>query len=43
VIFSGVLSLLLGTLNFIDGLATISNAHFYVAGARYVVGDPRNC
>jgi hypothetical protein len=39
VIFSGVLILLLGTLNFIDGLAAISNAHFYVAGARYVVGD----
>lgn len=39
VIFSGILVLLLGTLNFIDGLAAISSAHFYVAGARYVVGD----
>lgn len=39
VIFSGVLILLLGTLNFIDGLAAISSAHFYVAGARYVFGD----
>lgn len=39
VIFSGVLILLLGTLNFIDGLAAISSAHFYVANARYVVGD----
>jgi hypothetical protein len=39
VIFSGVLILLLGTLNFIDGLGAISSAHFYVAGARYVVGD----
>lgn len=39
VIFSGILILLLGTLNFIDGLAAIGNAHFYVAGARYVVGD----
>lgn len=39
VIFSGVLLLLLGTINFIDGLGAISSAHFYVAGARYVVGD----
>jgi hypothetical protein len=39
VIFSGVLLLLLGTINFIDGLGAISSAHFYVAGARYVGGD----
>jgi len=39
VVFSGVLILLLGTLNFIDGLAAIGSAHFYVAGARYVFGD----
>ncbi|MGZ4243161.1 MAG: DUF7144 family membrane protein [Solirubrobacteraceae bacterium] len=39
VTFAGVLVLLLGTINFIDGIAAISSAHFYVAGARFVVGD----
>ena len=37
--FAGVLLLLLGTINFIDGIAAIGSAHFYVANARYVFGD----
>jgi len=39
VMFAGVLLLTLGTLNVIDGIAAISNAHFYVANAHYVFGD----
>jgi hypothetical protein len=38
VMFAGVLILLLGTINLIDGIAAISNAHFYVANAHYVAG-----
>lgn len=37
--FAGVLLLILGTLNVIDGIAAISSAHFYVANARYVFGE----
>jgi hypothetical protein len=37
--FAGVLLLLLGTVNVIDGIAAISKAHFYVAGARYILSD----
>jgi hypothetical protein len=39
VIFAGVLLLLLGALNVIDGIAAIGHAHFYVANARYVFAD----
>ncbi|MGZ4167870.1 MAG: DUF7144 family membrane protein [Solirubrobacteraceae bacterium] len=39
IIFSGVLLLIIGTINFIEGIAAISNAHFFVGGARYVIGD----
>ena len=39
VMFAGVLLLLLGTLNVIDGIAAIGNAHFYVANAHYVFAD----
>jgi len=39
VVFAGVLILMLGTINVIDGIAAISRAHFYVADARYVFGD----
>jgi hypothetical protein len=39
VIFAGALLLTIGTLNVIDGIAAISNAHFYVANAHYVFGD----
>ncbi len=33
VMFAGVLLLLLGTINFIVGLAAIGNAHFFTANA----------
>ena len=39
VAFAGVLLLILGTLNFIEGLAAIGNAHFFVANTHYIVGD----
>jgi hypothetical protein len=39
IVFSGVLLLLIGTINFIEGIAAISNAHFFVGDARYVIGD----
>ena len=39
IMFAAVLLLTLGTLNVIDGIAAIGNAHFYVANARYVFGD----
>ncbi len=39
VAFAGVLLLLLGTMNTIEGIAAIGNAHFFVANARYVFGD----
>jgi hypothetical protein len=39
VLFAGVLLLLLGSLNSIEGIAAISNAHFFVANAHYVFGD----
>lgn len=38
-VFAGVLLLLLGTLNVIDGIAAISKAHFYVGNASYIAGD----
>ena len=38
-VFAGVLILLLGTINIIDGIAAIGRAHFYVGNARYVFGD----
>ena len=39
VTFAGVLLLLIGTINFIMGLAAIGNAHFFVANAHYVAGS----
>jgi hypothetical protein len=39
VTFGGVLLLILGTLNVIDGIAAIGKAHFYVANAHFVFGD----
>jgi hypothetical protein len=39
VMFAGVLLLLLGTLNVIDGIAAIGKSHFYVGDAHYVFGD----
>jgi hypothetical protein len=37
--FAGVLLLILGTLNFIEGLAAIGNAHFFTANAHYIFGS----
>ena len=37
--FAGVLLLMLGTLNFIEGLAAIGNSHFFVANTQYIAGD----
>jgi len=39
VVFAGVLLLILGTLNFIEGLAAIGNAHFFVANTHYIAGS----
>ena len=39
VTFSGVLLLILGTLNIIDGIAAVGNAHFFVANTHYIAGD----
>lgn len=39
VTFAGVLMLVLGTINFIEGIAAIGNAHFFVANAHYVIAS----
>jgi hypothetical protein len=39
IVFSGVLLLLLGTMNVIEGIAAIGNAHFFTTNAHYVFGD----
>ncbi len=39
VAFAGVLLLMLGTINFIQGLAAIGNAHFFTHDAQYVAGS----
>jgi hypothetical protein len=39
VVFSGVLLLLVGTLNFIEGIAAVGNAHFFVANTHYIAGS----
>lgn len=39
VAFAGTLLLILGTLNFIEGLAAVSNAHFFVANTHYIAGS----
>ena len=39
VVFAGVLLLILGTLNFIEGVAAIGNAHFFVANTHYIAGS----
>jgi hypothetical protein len=36
--FAGVLLLIVGTLNLIEGIAAIGNAHFFVHDANYVFG-----
>lgn len=37
--FAGVLVLILGTLNTIEGIAAISDAHFFVHGTNYIAGS----
>jgi hypothetical protein len=37
--FAGVLLLTVGTLNLIEGIAAIGNAHFFVGGANYIAGN----
>ena len=37
--FAGVLLMLIGTINFIMGIAAIGNAHFFTANAHYVAGS----
>jgi hypothetical protein len=39
VVFAGTLLLMLGTLNFIEGLAAIGNANFFVHNTHYVFGS----
>jgi hypothetical protein len=39
VAFSGVLLLVVGTINFIEGIAAIGNAHFFVHNTHYVFGS----
>ncbi len=39
VAFAGVLLLMLGTLNFIEGLAAIGNSKFFVNNQTYIFGD----
>ncbi len=39
IMFAGVLLLLLGTLNFIEGLAAVGNARFFYAGQHYIAGS----
>src|SRR3954452_9055345 len=38
-LFAGVMLLIVGTMNFIGGIAAIDGAHFYVANANYVFSD----
>ena len=39
IVFAGTLLGILGTINFIEGIAAISNAHFFVANAHYIAGS----
>lgn len=39
VAFAGVLLLIAGTINTIEGIAAIGNAHFFVANTHYVFAD----
>jgi hypothetical protein len=38
-IFAGTMLVLLGVTNFIEGIAAISDSHFFVARAHYLFGD----
>jgi hypothetical protein len=39
VVFAGVLLLMVGVMNTIEGIAAIGNAHFFVHNTNYVFGD----
>jgi len=39
VAFAGVLVLMLGTLNFIEGIAAIGNSRFFAGGQHYIFGN----
>jgi hypothetical protein len=39
IMFAGILILLIGTMNTIEGIAAIGNSHFFVGNAHYVFGD----
>lgn len=39
VVFAGVMLGLLATINIVEGIAAIDNAHFFVGNAQYVAGD----
>ena len=39
VTFAGVLLLMVGTLNSIEGIAAISNAHFFVGNTHFIIAD----
>jgi hypothetical protein len=39
VLFAGTLLLMLGTLNFIEGIAAIGNSHFFVNNTHYIAGS----
>ena len=38
-IYAGVLLLILGTINLIEGIAAVGNANFFVHNTHYVIGD----
>jgi hypothetical protein len=42
VLFSGIVLVLLATLNVIDGIAAVSKSSFFVAGAQLVVSDVKS-
>ena len=41
VFFAGVMLLMVGFFNLIDGIAAIANSHVFIANAHYVFGDLR--
>jgi hypothetical protein len=43
IVFAGVLLMILGTLNVVEGLAAINSAHFFVGNAHYIAGDLNTC
>lgn len=39
VMFAGTLLVMVGTLNFIEGIAAVGNSHFFVNNTHYIVGS----